>query len=63
MKALLIILICLLFVYSPVELTRVIIDWGLSGKFIFEIAFMWVFYLAGLFIVFRVILKEGGVKV
>ncbi|KKN16954.1 hypothetical protein LCGC14_0970710 [marine sediment metagenome] len=45
MKLLLILLICTL--YAPVELTRVIINWGLSGKFLFEIVFMWLFYTIG----------------
>ena len=65
MKALLIILICLLTIYPIVELTRVIIIWHteISSpfvlKFYFEIAFMWAFYLAGLSLISRVILKTG----
>ncbi len=46
MKLLLVFLVCTL--YAQVELTRVIINWSVSGKFLFEIAFMWVFYVIGI---------------
>ena len=51
LKSLLVVLICLLTVYAPIELTRVIIAWGLSSQFIFEIAFVWLFYALALFII------------
>ncbi len=46
MKLPLILLVCTL--YAPIELTRVIINWGSSGKFLFEIVFMWLFYSTGI---------------
>ena len=47
----LILLFCVLTVYAPTELTRVIIEWGLFGKFVFEVCFVWVFYALGIFVV------------
>ncbi len=44
MRGLLILLVCLLTLFAPIELTRVIINWGLSGRFIFEVCFMWFLY-------------------
>ncbi len=46
MKLLLILLVSTL--YAPVELTRVIINWGLSSRFLFEIVFIWLFYVIGI---------------
>ncbi len=54
MKALLIALVCLFTIYAPLKLTIVIIAYGLSPKFVIEIAFMWVFYLAFLAILIKV---------
>ena len=60
MKRLLILLICLLTLYAPLELTRVIIDWGLLGpfkdtilvsNFIFELSFIWLFYAIAIFLI------------
>ena len=48
MKGLLILLVCLLTLYAPIELTRVIIDWSVSGRFLYEIVFMWLFYATGI---------------
>ncbi len=43
---LLLILSCIFIFYAPVELTRVILDWeGFSGKFIFEVCFIWFPYV------------------
>jgi len=53
MKPLWISLINIGALYGPVELTRVILDWeGFSGssKFMFEIGFMWVFYIGAMII-------------
>ncbi len=44
MRSLLVLLVCLLTLYAPIELTRVIINRGLSGRFIFEVCFMWFLY-------------------
>ncbi|KKL92205.1 hypothetical protein LCGC14_1887040 [marine sediment metagenome] len=62
-RLLLILLVCLLTLYAPIELTRVILDWeGFSNKFIFEIAFMWFPYVGAISIlsvvVFRKLHKE-----
>ncbi len=46
MSLLLILLVSTL--YAPVELTRVIINWDLSGRFLFEIVFIWLFYVIGI---------------
>ena len=51
LKSLLVVLICLLTIYAPIELTRVIVAWGLSSQFIFEIAFVWLFYALALVII------------
>ena len=48
-RLLLVLLLCLLTLYAPIELTRVIINWGLSGQFIFEVCFMWSFYALAIF--------------
>ncbi len=53
MKYLLITLIVLGSLYAPVELTRVIINWSTSGKFLFEIVFIWVFYVIAMIIAIR----------
>ena len=52
-KLLISVLIVLLTVYGPVELTRVIYHWGIVGQFRFEIAFMWVLYVAAMGLVWR----------
>lgn len=51
MKHLLITLLILLTIYAPAELTRVIVAYGLSAELIFEIVFIWVFYIAGITLV------------
>jgi len=51
MRSLLILLICFLTIYAPIELSRVIVNWGLAAEFIFELAFMWLFYGLALFII------------
>jgi len=50
-KGLLILLICLLTVYAPIELTRVIVAWGLTNQFIFELTFVWLFYSLAIFMI------------
>jgi len=44
-------LIGLLTVYAPIELSRVIVQWGLATKFIFELAFIWLSYSLALFLI------------
>ena len=46
MKWLIILLVMILVLYPILELTRVIIDWGLAPRFIFELSFMWITYLS-----------------
>ena len=58
MKSLLILLICLLTVYAPMELTRVIVEWGLSGWLVFEVCFIWLFYTTGIFLVSIIVGQE-----
>ncbi len=50
-RSLLILLVCLLTIYAPVELTRVIIAWDLSGQFLFEVLFIWVLYAIAMFLI------------
>ncbi len=52
MKALWIALIIGGTLYAYVELTRVILDWeGFAGRHVFEIGFMWLFYVGAMIIV------------
>ena len=51
-------LICVLTLYAPLELTRVILDWSAPiGRpvwhFMLEIAFIWVAYLIAMFLVYK----------
>lgn len=57
-KRLLLLLICLLTIYGPVELTRVIIAWDLSGQFIFEVFYMWLSYAIAIFIISAVLARK-----
>ena len=50
-RSLLIILVCMLTIYAPAELTRVIIAWDLSGQFIFEVFFIWILYAIAIFLI------------
>ena len=58
MNILLILLICLLTLYAPIELTRMIINWNVSGRFLFEIVFMWLFYAIGILITSVVVARR-----
>ncbi len=63
MKHLWILLISLLTLYGPVELTRVILDWrGFSGEFMFEICFMWLFYAIAMIIASTLIARQPASK-
>ncbi len=58
MKILLVILIGLLFLYAPIELTRWILvtstDWSRPAwHFVAEIAFFWAAYLIGMVLVYK----------
>jgi len=54
---LLTLLICLLTIYAPIELSRVIVNWGLAPSFIFELTFMWLFYGVATFIISAIALR------
>ena len=58
LKSLLILLICLLTIYAPVELTRLIIAYGLSGKLIFEVGFVWFLYVTAIFLISAVLVRR-----
>ncbi len=61
MKPVWIALINIMALYGPVELTRVILDWeGFSGssKFMFEIGFMWLFYVGAMIIASTLIARR-----
>lgn len=58
MQGLLILLVCLLTLYAPIELTRVIINWGLFGRFIFEVFFMWFLYALAIFTFSVVVVRK-----
>jgi len=67
MKGLLVLLIFFLTMYAPMELSRVIVSWGLATEFIFELAFMWLFYGLAVFIISlivqrRILLVQRHVK-
>ena len=49
-RGLLVLLVCFLTMYAPIELSRVIVNWGLAVEFIFELVFMWLFYVLALLI-------------
>lgn len=61
-KGLMVVLICLLTVYAPIELTRVIIAWGLTTQFIFELAFVWLFYALAIFMISATLRTPGREK-
>ena len=62
LKGLMVLLICILTVYAPVELTRVIIAWGLTNRFIFELAFVWLFYSLAILMISAMIRVPGTGK-
>lgn len=71
MNGLLVLLIFFLTLYAPIELSRVIVNWGLAPVFIFELTFMWLFYGLAVFIIALIVHrrlkqrqgnKERGIK-
>ena len=58
MRSLLILLVCFLTLYAPLELTRVIINWGLSGRLMFEVCFMWFLYGIAIFTFSVVVVRK-----
>lgn len=53
-------LIVFLTIYAPIELSRVIVSWGLAVEFMLELIFIWLFYGLALFLISVVI--RGCVK-
>ncbi len=55
LKVLVIVFICLLTLYAPIELTRVIVAWGLDAELIAELSIFWVLYLIAILILIKVV--------
>jgi len=71
MNGLLVLLIFFLTLYAPIELSRVIVSWGLAPVFMLELTFMWLFYGLAVFIIALIVHrrakqgqgnKERGIK-
>lgn len=45
-------------IYAPIELTRVIVRWGLASEFVFELIFIWLFYVLAILII-SVMVQRG----
>ena len=57
-KKLVFLLVVLGTAYAPIELTRVIVaTTQLEPQYIFEIAFMWVWYVAAMILVWRLVCR------
>lgn len=46
-------LIIMLTLYAPLELSRLITSHKLTAEFIFELVFLWTFYIGGMLLVWR----------
>jgi len=46
-------LIAVLVIYAPIELTRLIVAYGLKPELIFEIVCIWALYLVAILIVYK----------
>ena len=57
-RGLLVLLIFFLTMYAPIELSRVIVSWGLAPEFIFELVFMWLFYGLAVFIISLIVQRR-----
>ena len=55
MKVALIMLICFLMLYAPLELSRLIWNYGLADGRAFELAFIWVLYLGAIVVLTKVV--------
>jgi len=55
LKVLVISLLCLLTLYAPIELSRMIMKYGLELALVFELSLIWVFYLAAIVILTKVV--------
>jgi len=58
MRGLLVLLVCFLTMYAPIELSRVIVNWGLTAEFISELILMWIFYGLAIFIISVIVLRR-----
>ena len=47
-------MICIMTLYAPAELTRVILAYGLDYELITEIVLMWLLYLGAIFFIAKV---------
>ena len=54
-KTLVIAILGLLTAYAPLELTKLIIEYGLTWEFIGELTFLWFCYLGALIILTKVV--------
>ena len=55
LKAVVIIVLCALTLYAPIELTRVIIVYCLEPKTTFELGYLWLTYLVAVGILIKVV--------
>ena len=53
-----VLLVCFLTMYAPIELSRVIVNWGLTDEFIFELILMWILYGLAIFIISVIVLRR-----
>jgi len=58
MRGLLVLLVCFLTMYASIELSRVIVNWGLTAEFISELILMWIFYGLAIFIISVIVLRR-----
>ena len=58
MRGLLVLLVCFLTMYAPIELSRVIVNWGLTAEFISELILMWIFYGLAIFIISVIVMRR-----
>jgi len=55
MKATVLFLICALTLYAPLELSRLIWNYGLADGRAFELCFIWVLYLVAIIVLTKVV--------
>ena len=60
MWGLLVLLVCFMTIYAPIELSRVIVRWGLASEFVFELIFIWLFYVLAILIV--LVMVQRGIQ-
>ena len=55
MKIAVIMWLCLLTLYAPIELSRLILDCGLCPKLVFELAMIWFLYLVAVATLIKIV--------